>query len=91
MTVHLIGVASLIRMILDGRFPVGFLQLLLRRSHGDSKNLVVSSTVTLLWLFAAEHRYKIFLIFREEEDKTKTKTKKKKNKNKKDFQKSESG
>jgi hypothetical protein len=42
-------------------------------------------------LFAAEHRYKIFLIFREEEDKTKTKTKKKKNKNKKDFQKSESG
>jgi hypothetical protein len=69
-------------MILDGRFPVGFLQLLLRRSHGDSKNLVVSSTVTLLWLFAAEHRYKIFLIFREEEDKTKTKTKKKKTKTK---------
>ncbi len=90
MTVHLIGIASLIRMILDGRFPVGFLQLLLRRSHGDSKNLVVSSTVTLLWLFAAEHRYKIFLIFREEEDKTKTKTKGKK-KNKKNFQKSESG
>ncbi len=85
---HLIGIASLIRMILDGRFPVGFLQLLLRRSHGDSKNLVVSSTVTLLWLFAAEHRYKIFLIYREEEEKTKTKTPPQK---KKDFQKSESG
>jgi hypothetical protein len=29
-------------------------------------------------LFAAEHRYKIFFIFREEEDKTKTKNKKNK-------------
>jgi hypothetical protein len=39
-------------------------------------------------LFAAEHRYKIFLIYREEEEKTKTKTPPQK---KKDFQKSESG
>ena len=51
---YLFWVTAFIRMILDGRLPVCFLELILRACFGYPKNLIVFSVITLTWA-ASKH------------------------------------